>query len=452
MDKKKQELLAQLEAKSKEAEALFDKEAPTEDEIKTARSLTDEVVAIKAQIEELQKDEERREELKSIGVWRQQPANKLAQPAPSAKVTGFKATGNAEIVDEGENSVLYQDGEGLLSEAQIETITDPNYAKAVKSYIRNKGEMGRMSRDEVKAINEGIDVDGGFLAPAEMLAKLIERKPTPTRIAGNVTNLTTSRDAIVLPKSNYAADDIYTSGIRVTWTGEPGNPPPATGPAFGQFRVPIYTAMLELNLTNDMIEDSAFPIQSYAASKFSETIDILKDDMIINGNGISQPTGILPYVGNAKGITSMNSGNANLITADSLVSMSYDIPEQYMDNSRWIFNRTNTEKAIALLKDSQNRYLFSAGTVDASVATSRPNALLGFSLIRSGLMPNVAAGDYPLLYGDLTAYYQIMRMGFTLQILKEVEARSNQVVMLGRLRFGGDIAEPWRLRALKISA
>ncbi len=440
-----------LEAKSKEAQALFDKEAPTEDEIKSARALTDEVIAIKASIEETVKDQERQEELKSIGQWHQTPAANLPQPGENATVTGMKTAGSAEIVQEGKNSVLYQDGEGLLSEKQIKTITDPNYASAVKSYIRAKGEMGRMGSTELKAISEGIDEDGGFLAPVEMLARLIERKPTPTRVAGNVTNLTTSRDAITLPKSNYAADDIYTSGIRVTWTGEPGNPPQAQGPAFGNFRVPVYTAMLELNLTNDMIEDSAFPIQSYAAGKFAETVDILKDDMVLNGSGIAQPTGILPFIDTANGIDSIVSGDANLITSDSLIDMAYDIPEQYMENSKWLFNRTNTEKAIAKLKDDQKRYLFSAGSVDASIATARPNNLLGFDLIRSGLMPNVAAGKFPVLFGDLSAYYLIMRVGFTIQILREVEARANQVVMLGRLRFGGNIAESWRLRALKIA-
>jgi HK97 family phage major capsid protein len=451
MDKKKKELLDQLEAKTNEANTLFTKEAPTEDEIKSARQLTADALTIKAQIDDLEQDEERVAALKSINAFIKKPANQLPQPG-EARVTDFKAAGFSTIVQEKENSVLYQDGEGLLNDKQMKTVQDPGYAAAMKAYIRAKGDFGRMGAVEVKAIQEGIDEDGGFLAPAEMLAKLIERKPTPTRIAGNVTNLTSSRDAIVLPKANYNADDIYTSGIRVTWTGEPGNPPPATSPTFGQFRVPIYTAMLELNLTNDMIEDSVFPIQSYVAGKFAETVDILKDDMILNGNSISQPTGILPFIDTANGVTSLPSGGASTITADALVSMAYDIPEQYMENSKWVFNRTNTEKAIALLQDSQKRYLFSTGSVDASIATARPNALLAFPIVRSGLMPNVIANAYPVLFGDLSAYYQILRVGFTIQILKEVEARSNQIVLLGRMRFGGNVAEPWRLRAMKVAA
>ncbi len=455
----------QLDAEIKTAEGYF-AAAKTETDpekvmaaITAAKAAAASVDATKAHIETLREADTLESGLAATKSWAS-TAQPMPQPGMSAtaQLSGFTKAGQTVIDNEGRDSVLYQDGEGLLSEAQIKTIQNPDYASAFKSYLRNKGDIGRMKSDSIKALSEGIDEDGGFLVPAELLSRIIDRKPTPLRIASNTTQLTTGRDALMLPKNNYSADDIYTTGIRASWTGESGNPAQANKPQFGTFRIPIYTAMLTLNITNDLIEDSMFPLQSWVSDKFRETIDILKDNMALNGTGIGQPTGMLANVGkvdgngNLLGVPFVKSGNASAVTADSLVAMAYAIPEQYLDNSKWAFNRTNTEAAIALLKDSQNRYLFSNGTVDASLATARPQLLLGFEALRSGLMPNVAANNFPILFGDLMAYYMVMRVGFTIRVLTEVQAVANQTVLLGRLRMGGDVAEPWRLRAMRIAA
>jgi HK97 family phage major capsid protein len=454
---RKQQLREDFEAKTREAQTILDKADPSKDEIQRAKVLmNEEIPALKADIEDLNSFDGLKSDLDGFKSWNND-ASGVVHPTGNARVTGMKRSGTTVIEREGDESVLYQDGEGLLSDAQIKTIQDPEYADAVKSYIRNKGDMSRLGRDAVKTLSEGIDEDGGVLAPAEMLQRMLERKPTPTRVAGLVTQLTTSRDAVILPRNTYNADDVYTSGVRVTWTGEGGNPAKAQGPQFGTFRVSIYTAMLELGLTNNLLEDAAFPIQSYCAGKFRETVDILRDDMAVNGNGVNQPFGMQARVGAGatagnSAIDFVKSGDANTVTADGLMDMAYTIPEQYMENSRWLFNRTNTERTIAKLKDADGRYLFASGRESDVLATARPDALLGFGLTRSGLMPNIAANKYPIFFGDMAAYYQILRIGFTLRVLTEIEARSNQTILLGRLRMGGDVGEGWKMRGLKIAA
>lgn len=450
-----QELNDEFAAKSREAQGILNKSDHSVEEVERAQTiLNTELPALKSQIETLQSVSGLKANLSDLDQWQNAPVNDLPQPG-QARVTGMKAAGTTVIDREGSNSALYQDGEGLLSDKQMKTVLDADYALAVKSWLRAKGDMSRMGASAIKTLSEGMDDDGGVLAPAEMLMRIIERKPTPTRVAGRVTQLTTSRDAMILPRNTYSADDIYSSGVRVSWTGEGGSPSEATGPAFGTFRVNIYTAMLELGLTNDLIEDAAVPIQSYVADKFRETADILKDHMALTGTGVGQPFGMLTRVGASagnSGIEAVNSGHASQLTADGLIDLSYTIPEQYMENATWLFNRTNTERAIAKLKDSQNRYLFASTRDRDTLANTRPNELLGTSITRSALMPNIAANAFPVLHGDLNGYYQILRIGFTMQVLREIEARSNQTVLLGRLRMGGDVGEGFRLRAQKVAA
>lgn len=266
-----------------------------------------------------------------------------------------------------------------------------------------------------------------------------------------MTSLSTSRDALTIPKVIYTADNLYTTGIRVTWTNETVSAGAAsirvTDPVFGQERIPVFTAMLSIALTNDMIEDSAFALVDYVAGKFGETIDLLKDNMILNGTGAGQPAGILLNPGGDVNQPSVVvSGSASALTADGLVATAMTLPEQYDVNSNWIFNKTSTGLAVSQLKDAQNRYMWGAGYQDSGLSGGFLNQpLLGYPVLLSGFMPNVGASTYPAIFGDLTGYYQVNRIGFTVQILRELYAETNQIMVLGRIRFGGLVAEPWKL-------
>ena len=72
--------------------------------------------------------------------------------------------------------------------------------------------------------------------------------------------------------------------------------------------------------------------------------------------------------------------------------------------------------------------------------------LAGYPVTYSGFMPNRGSANYPVILGDLGGYYLVERVGFSIQVLNEVYAEVNQKVLLGRLRFGGQVAEPWRIK------
>jgi HK97 family phage major capsid protein len=113
-------------------------------------------------------------------------------------------------------------------------------------------------------------------------------------------------------------------------------------------------------------------------------------------------------------------------------------------------NKVNTGSAVAQLKDAQGRFLWGLGYGESGLSVdfkSRP--LVGYPVIYSGFMPNIGAANYPLIFGDLSGYYLVNRIGFSVQVLRELYAETNQVLVLGRLRFGGQPVEPWKLFAGK---
>jgi HK97 family phage major capsid protein len=350
-------------------------------------------------------------------------------------------------------AVAYEEGEYGIDRKKLAAISSVSYKSAFRNYIRHG--LRDMAPSDYKVLQEGTDPLGGFAVPEDFQNLLVQKQPAPTRLAGQVRNITTSRDAAVLPKINYTADDIYTSPVRITKTGEV--PPSSTAhrasdPQMGQVKIPVSTTMLSLLVTQDMIEDSAFPIVSWIADNFAEARDLFIDDNIVNGNAINTAAGILLNPGGVDQPSVVVSGAASALTADGLISAAYSLVEQYEENARWVMNRTSTGLAIAQLKDSANRYLFSGPTYgDTGIASARPVQLLGYPIVWSAFMPNVQSNAFPLIFGDLRGFYSVSRIGFSVQVLDELYAELNQRLVLGRMRWGGQVVEPWRLKIQKVS-
>lgn len=363
-------------------------------------------------------------------------------PAGSMKLENNPAKGTIDI------SENY--GEGNFDTATLGATRTDAYRQAFRAYIRTPA-GGHTKPEAMRALQEGVDAEGGFLVPEDFLAKIISREPTPTRVQARVTQLSTSRDALTIPKVIYTADDLYTTGIRVTWTNETVSAGSSsirvTDPVFGQERIPVFTAMMSLAVSNDMIEDSAFALVDWVAGKFGETIDLLKDNMILNGTGQGQPAGILLNPGGDSNQPKIVvSGSASAVTADGLIATAMSLPEQYDNNAAWVFNKTSTGLAISQLKDTQNRYLWGLGVQQSGISGGFLNQpLVGYPVLLSGFMPNVGTSTFPAIFGDLTGYYLVNRIGFSVQILRELYAETNQILILGRIRFGGLVAEPWKL-------
>lgn len=409
------------------------------------------------QAERMEKAQEENEaELKRLNGT---PSNPLPQQqqgrkAGEVQLEGFEAAGSTTLERRGADlSVVYEEGPLGLDQKTLEVISTADYKRAYRNYMR-KG-VNELGLGERKVLEAGSDEAGGYLVPDDMLAGIIERKPTPTRLASRVNRLQTSRDALAIARLNYSADDRYTTGIRVKWTGE--RPASATehradDPKFGQVRIPVHTAMLSLGVTLNMIEDSAYPIVSWATGKFQETIELLYEDMIINGSGIGQPVGLLMNPDGEDQPKVVKTGDANLLTGDGLIDLTEDLPEQYDENAVLVFNKTNAGKAIRKLKDADGRPLVSYGAGDNGLASGRFKEVNGYPYLWSGFMPNVGANALPIIFGDPRGYYLVNRVGFSIQVLREKYAEENQVVLLGRVRFGGQPAESWRLRAQKVAA
>ena len=324
------------------------------------------------------------------------------------------------------------------------------YNHAFESYLR-KG-VNDVGPQDRKTLTEGVDSAGGFLVPEDYQVELIKKIATMATIRNRARVATTGRDLAKWPKVNYTTDDKYTSGVRLTWTGEAPSSSTAhrvTDPQFGLYSIPVHTAMASFPMSNDLIEDSAFDILGISSELLAEAFTLDENNAFINGSGVGRPMGMLTQV-DGDGPASVVSGSGSTLTADGIIDLIYALPAQYEANAVTIMSKA-TEKVIRKLKDSQNNYLWPAWPQVGNFGVS-PRELLGYPVFRDEFMPAIASNAYPVIHGDLRGYLVLDRVGLSIQRLTDsAYAELNLTGLLARKRVGGQTIEPWRLKAHKIS-
>lgn len=308
---------------------------------------------------------------------------------------------------------------------------------------------------ELKAtLQENILDLGGYTVPEDFRAQLISRLQGLTVVRQNgAMQVNTIRDAVEWPKVE-GGNSRYTSAVRVTWVDEiPASATTAeTNPTFGMLRVPVHTVMARTDLSRNLLEDSAFNLLEVASRLFAEAMAIDEDEQFLIGTGGGRPRGILGKRSGAEatpedGIETVNSGNASALTADGLIDLSYGLHSQYRQNAVYVGARL-THRDVRKQKDGNGDYLWERG-----LQRGEPMLLLSAPFLESEAMPAVAANSHPIVYGDLSGYMIVDRVGMTVErVTDTTTVGTNKVALFARRRLGGQVIEPWRFQAHKVSA
>lgn len=340
-----------------------------------------------------------------------------------------------------EGKLIAHTSEGWgLSERQFKAISEPSYYQAFDRMLRGKADR----HDYQATLTEGLDTGGGFLAPPEFMTEVVMRKPHPTSVLNYIRNLPCSRDRVVFPAVRYTTDDTYSSGVRIQWIGEGGPTPAITDPSFGDVEIPIFTGQFPLEVSRNLLEDAAIPVQDLIQHLASQAYQLGMDNIVVNGTGVGQPAGLLQSPGSTNEPPTANIGNA--VTADGLTGLVYGLPPQYQDNAVSLMNFIDAFKTFALIKDTANHYIFGLqSTFDGGLATARQPVMFGKPVIFSAFMPNGAGGANVIVYGDLRETYTLaQRIGLTVMPYGDQDKSmlaANKIGWMFRFRAGGDVVQ-----------
>lgn len=196
-------------------------------------------------------------------------------------------------------------------------------------------------------------------------------------------------------------------------------------------------------LGRDELEDADSNLEGVIVQALTMKIAELEDDAFAFGTGTLQPWGVAARVTSGLITQGVVAATNATVVGDELKKVPFAVPAQFRKSGRaaWLGN-TVVEQAIALLKDTNGRYLLRYDT-----AQGEPPTLFGYPwYTQDGLPLPTATGtavDPSLVFGDFYSGYMIAdRRRMTVQRLTERYAEVGKVGLLFTHRVGGDVIRP----------
>lgn len=302
--------------------------------------------------------------------------------------------------------------------------------KAFGNYLRHGGGIPEEDR---KALTVSNDEQGGYLAPAEMSTEFVRDlvEYSPIRSVASVRGITSP--SVKYPKR--------TSGTNAQWEGEAEESEESTA-TFGQLEVTARKLMTYVDISNELLSDSGGTAESEVRLALAEDFGKKEGAAFVNGTGAGQPEGLMVNPDIAETVN----GHATNLSADALIKLMYAQPAMYRNSGAWMMNGT-TLGVIRTLKDGDGRMLW-----QPSFQAGQPETILGRPVIEAVDMPDVASGEFPILFGDFSAYRIVDRLAMSILVNPYLLATKGLTRIHATRRVGGRVIQPARFRKLKMSA
>lgn len=279
------------------------------------------------------------------------------------------------------------------------------YRDAFWNYIK-----GVTSPQELRAMSVATDTYGGYTVPDEFRAKLIVGLDELNVMRGLATVITSTSGLLTMPS--------LTTHATAAWTTEAGAYTETT-PVFGELTFSAYKAAAVTKVSEELLNDSAFPLDTWLAGEFARALAELEETAFVAGSGSGQPTGVVG--GSTLGATATAT---NAITANELMDLYHALGRGYRRKASFLMN-DSTKKAIRKLVTGVSgdlTYLWQPG-----LANGEPDMLLGQPVYTSPDMSAIATGVKAVLFGDFSYYYIVDRQMISIQRLNELYSGNGQV-------------------------
>ncbi len=274
-------------------------------------------------------------------------------------------------------------------------------------------------------LQEGIDADGGYLVPEEYDKRLIDVLEEENIMRKLATKITTSGDH----KINIAATKPAASWI------EEGAALSFGEATFGQILLDAHKLHVAIKVTEELLYDSAFGLESYINKQFGMALANAEEDAFLNGNGTGKPTGLFAATGGGTVAGTLTAA----IKSDDLFDLVYALKRPYRKAASFIMN-DRTLASLRKLKDNNGAYIW-----QPSYQAGEPDRILGYTVHTSAYAPEsaIAFGDYK--------YYNIGDRGTrSFKQLNELFAGNGMVGFVAKERVDGKLVLPEAVQILKL--
>lgn len=295
----------------------------------------------------------------------------------------------------------------------------------------------------------GSDPDGGFTAPVEW-----DRTITDKRVEVSPMR----RFATVQTVTGQGFKKLYNiHGTTSGWVAETAARPKTDGSQLAEYAFSFGEIYAMPAATARILEDSEIDIATWLSGEVNLEFAVQEGVAFVAGDGVNKPKGLLRYDATTEAalpasqrhplgpVAEVVTGAAAALTADGLIDLIYDLPEDRSQGAALYGNR-KTHSVIRKMKDGDGNYLW-----QAPFQAGQPAMVLGQPINELSGLPDVAAGAIPLVYGNLAEGYRIFdRVGMS--ILRDPYTNKPYVLFYTTKRVGGGLWNPEWLRYHRVGA
>jgi HK97 family phage major capsid protein len=314
----------------------------------------------------------------------------------------------------------------------------------IKGFV--DGYLRRGSTLELKSLNGLAPGDGGYAVPREIDA-LIARQLTevsPIRAIAQVVQTGTAGYRKL----------VTTGGFASGWVSETAARPETDTPNFVEIAPPSGELYANPAASQAMLDDAAFDIESWLASEIASEFARAEGAAFVSGNGGNRPAGFLtapksedfdedrPF-GTLQYVASGDAIGFGAGPDAKLIDLVHTLKAGHRQGASWVMNSA-TLAEVRKLKTSDGAFLWQAGLVEG-----QPDRLLGYPVVEAEAMPDIAAGAFPIAFGNFRHGYLIAERTAT-QILRDPFSNKPFVHFYATKRVGGQVLDSNAIKLLKI--
>lgn len=320
---------------------------------------------------------------------------------------------------------------------------DPARSAFIEGYVRKGREV------ELKSFAGNVPADGGYAVPKEIDAVIDAalKAISPIRSVANV---------VQVGSAGYRKL-VTTNGVASGWASEVAARPTTTTPIFNEIVPSFGDLYANPAATQAMLDDAQFDVEAWLADEITSQFAKAEGTAFVNGDGIDKPKGFLSYTIAAAGDTTRAFGQLQYVPVgaaadfpttnpqDKLLDLVHALRAPYRQGAVWVMNSATLAK-IRKFKTSDGAFVWIPGLV-----TGQPDTLLGYPVIESEDMPDIAASSTPIAFGNFKAGYLVAERSET-NILRDPYSNKPYVNFYATKRIGGAVSNSEAIKLLRISA
>jgi len=287
-------------------------------------------------------------------------------------------------------------GDNIKDQAQFMTDTFVKWMRSPSDNVFWK----TASPDEVKAMQEDTDAEGGFFVPEQFINQVVRDPGVPgSQLRPLCTVIrVSSKDGYVptMGSATWAA-----IAEEATYSDQT--------PTVGQVSFSLEKSGGLVKVTRELLDDSQINLPALLSQIFQESAGRFEDVGVISGNDTTQYAGVL----SDSSVAFYTMAGSTAVIAADLIGTFYALEAQHRANSTWVMKSTIN----SLINQIQ---LTAAGVPGVANITAAPSAfILGRPVVDtdvvSGLGGNITSTEKIAIFGDFRQYYIFDRAGFTIR-------------------------------------